>query len=463
MRRALALVPLLALAGCMAPDTPRPEAAVVAPPAGWREAPGGMATVDAAWWSAFHDPVLTALVERALADNVDIAVAVARVREARAQERLSRSALFPTLDASAGATHSRSVSALGAATEGSSAQPAMQAAYEVDLFGRIADQVSAGRSAWLASTAARDAARLSVASAAASGYIALLGLDARRKVVLETIGARAEALRLARSRAEAGYTSQLELRQAEAEYEGAGLILPQVDLAIARQEHALRLLAGDAPGPVARGASLASLAVPPLPDAGLPSELLRRRPDIAQAEWTLAASDASLSVARKQFLPSVRLSASAGAVFNSGLPDPVTLWSVGGSILAPLFEGGRLRATVEGAAARRDQAAFAYRRAALSAFREVEDALATVASLSRQRAVAEAQRQAIAEALRHATNRYQAGYSSYLEQLDAQRALLAADLALVQLRADQMTALVSLYQALGGGWSGVVEQGLPRQ
>ncbi len=452
MRGMLALMPMLGLAGCMAPATPRPDAAAVAPPVGWRGNPGGAETVDAAWWNGFRDPVLTALVERALAHNVDIAIAVARVQEARAQERLSRAALFPTLDASAGATHSRSVSALGSASEGSSAQPGVQAAYEVDLFGRIADQVSAARNSWLASAAARDAARLSIASAAASGYIALLGLDARRVVVLETIAARAEALRLARSRADAGYTSQLELRQAEAEYQGAALILPQVDLAIARQENALRLLTGDAPGVVPRGVALAALIPPPLPDVGVPSQLLRRRPDIAQAEWTLAASDASLSAARKQFLPSVNLSASAGAVFSSGLPDPITLWSVGGSILAPLFEGGRLRANVEGAAARRDQAAFAYRKAALTAFREVEDALAAVASLSRQRATAEAQREAIAQALRHAINRYQAGYSGYLEQLDAQRALLSADLALVQLRADQLSALVALYQVLGGGW-----------
>ncbi|MEJ7933212.1 efflux transporter outer membrane subunit [Sphingobium sp. AN558] len=461
MRAGFALLPLAVLAGCAAPDSPRPDAAAVAPPPDWRSGLAGAAAVDGAWWDAFRDPALTALVERSLANNVDIAMAVARVREARAQESLARAALFPTLDASAGTTHARSVSALGVASEGSSAQPGVQAAYEVDLFGRIADQVSAARNAWLASAAARDAARLSVASSAASGYITLLGLDARRRVVLETIVSRAEALRLARSRARAGYTSELELRQAEVEYEGAALILPQVDLAIARQENGLRLLAGDVPGPVTRGTSLAALVGPPLPDAGLPSDLLRRRPDIAQAELSLAASDASLSVARKQFLPSLRLSASTGAVFSSGLPDPVTLWSVGGSILAPLFEGGRLRANVEGAAARRDQAAFAYRRAALTAFREVEDALAAVASLSRQRATAEAQRLAIAQALRHATNRYQAGYSSYLEQLDAQRALLSADLALVQVRADQMTSLVALYQVLGGGWSGVAEEGAP--
>lgn len=454
MRRlAPLLLSLAGLSGCALPDTPPQPGAAVAPNFGWRTDMPGQDAVDARWWQGFGDPAMIALVDGALANNVDIAIAVARVREARGQEGLARAALLPTLDASLGASRARAVNPFGQPSESSAAQPLVQAAYEVDLFGRISDQASAARSAYLASEAARDAVRLSVAAATASGYVALLGLDARREVVRSTISARQESLRIARSRAEAGYTSQLELRQAEGEYQAAALILPQVDAAIARQENALRLLAGDVPGPVARGRSLATLASPPIPAQGLPSELLRRRPDIAQVEWTLAASDATLSVARKQFLPSLRLAASAGAVFSSALPDPISIWSVGSSVLAPLFEGGRLRAGVDVAAARRDQAAFAYRKSALTAFREVEDALANVESLRRQRVIADAQRAAIADALRHAHNRYRAGYSSYIEELDAQRALLSADLGLVQLRADQANALIALYQVLGGGWS----------
>lgn len=454
MRRAVILLSL-PIAGCLAPATPRPEAATVAPPAQWLNGLPGQDTIDRQWWQAFGDPSMTQLVDAAIAHNVDIAIAVARVREARAQEVLARAQLVPTLDASAGASRARAVSALGLPSEATSAQPAVQLAYEVDLFGRISDQVTAARSNWLASKAARDATQLSVAAATASGYITLLALDARREVVRGTIAARSESLRIARSRAEVGYTSQLELRQAEAEYQAAVLILPQVDLAIVRQQNALRLLTGDVPGAIARTGSLARLTTPALPVQGLPSELLRRRPDIGQAELALAASDATLSAARKQFLPSLRLAVSGGAVFNSLLADPITIWSVGGSVLAPLFEGGRLRAGVETAAARRDQSAFTYRKTALTAFREVEDALANVASLGNQRTIAEAQRAAIAEARRHASNRYRAGYSSYLEELDAQRALLQADLGLVQLRSDQMTALVTLYQALGGGWEPV--------
>jgi NodT family efflux transporter outer membrane factor (OMF) lipoprotein len=454
-RLGLLLLPVAVLSGCAMPVTAPAVDAAVAPNAGWRTDMPGQDAVETRWWQGFGDPALERLVDAALADNVDIAIAVARIREARAQESLARASLLPTLDANAGGSHGRSVNAFGQPVEGSSAQPLVQAAYEVDLFGRISDQVSAARSGYMASVAARDAVRLSVAAATATGYVTLLALDARREVVRNTIAARLESLRIARSRAEAGYTSQLELRQAEAEYHAAALILPQVELAIARQENALRLLVGVVPGPVERGGTLAGLIAPRTPEQGLPSELLRRRPDLAQAELTLAASDATLAVARKQFLPSVRLTASAGAVFNSALPDPISIWAIGGSVLAPLFQGGRLRAGVETSAARRDQAALAYRRAALTAFREVEDALANVDSLRRQRAVAEAQRAAIADALRHAHNRYRAGYSSYLEELDAQRTLLSADLALVQLRADQANALIILYQTLGGGWSDV--------
>ena len=453
--RALApwLLSVACLSGCALPDTAPQPGAAVTPNASWRTDMPGSEQVDARWWQGFGDPAMTALVEAAIANNVDIAIAVARVREARAQEGLARAAMLPTLDVGASASHARSVNPFGQPSESSAAQPAIQAAYEVDLFGRISDQASAARSAYLASEAARDSVRLSVAAATASGYVALLGLDARREVVRATIAARQESLRIARSRAQAGHTSQLELRQAEAEYQAAALILPQVDVAIARQENALRLLAGDVPGPVERGRALATLAIPAVPEQGLPSDLLRRRPDIAQAELVLAASDATLSAARKQFLPSLRLAASGGAVLSSALPDPISIWSVGSSILAPLFQGGRLRAGVDLAASRRDQAAFAYRRTALTAFREVEDALASVESLRRQRSIAEVQRVAIADALRHAHNRYRAGYSSYIEELDAQRALLSADLNLVQLRADQTNALIALYQALGGGWN----------
>ena len=364
----------------------------------------------------------------------------------------ARAAFFPTLDAGAGALRERIVSPFGKPEVQSAAQPQVQAAYEVDLFGRIADTASAARSAYFASQAARDAVRLSIAGAVASGYITLRALDARLDVARQTLAARADSLRLARSRVNNGYSPALELAQTEAEYQATAQIIPQIQLGIARQEDGLRLLLGTEPGDVPRGAALAALRSPAVPD-GLPSDLLRRRPDLAQAEYQLAAADASLSAARKRFLPQVRLSGSAGAAFSTLLADPITLWTVGGSVLAPIFQGGRLRAGAESAAATRDQAAFAYRRTALGAFREVEDALAAVKRSDEQVQIVARQRDALANGLRLATNRFRAGYSPFLEQLDAQRGLLSAELALVQTQSDALTARVTLYQAMGGGWS----------
>lgn len=451
MRKGLAALAPVLLASCAAPDTPAPEAAAVVPPATWRTDAGPTAPIAADWWRGFGDLRLSALVERALANNPDIGIAAGRLREARAQEMLARASLVPSLDLGVSAARSRSLSAFGTANEGTVVQPAFQASYELDLFGRVANQVEAARLGAEASEAARDTVRLSIAAATASGYVTLRGLDARLAIVRQTATARAEALRIARNRAEAGYTSQLELRQAEAEYRAATQIIPQAELAISRQENALSLLLGESPRAIVRGLALESIARPPAPE-GLPSDLLRSRPDIAQAERTLAASDASLAAARAQFLPQIRLTASAGAIASSALGDPVGLWSLGGSVLAPIFQGGRLRAGVESAAARRDQAAFGYQRTVLTAFREVEDNLAAVTRLAQQRTELEAQRAALADALRHATNRYEAGYSSYIEQLDAQRNLLAIELSLVQLEVDQLNALVALHQAVGGGW-----------
>jgi multidrug efflux system outer membrane protein len=450
MRR-LVLLTAGVLAACAGPTPPPPEASVT-PPAAWRTDLAATAPSKAGWWRDLGDPVLSGLVERALANNTDIAVAAARVREARAQERLARSQLSPSLDLGVGAARSRSVGPLGTPTESTSVQPVFQAAYELDLFGRLQPQVRAARESRLATQAGADAAALTVSAAVASGYVTLRALDARLVVTRATLASRAEALHIARDRARLGYTSQLELRQAEAEYEGTAVIVPQVELQVARQENALSVLVGDAPRAIERGRTLSELLPPPIP-AGLPSDLLRRRPDIAQAEFTLAAADESLAAARAQFLPQVRLTGSAGEVLSSALGDPVAIWSIGGSILAPIFNGGRIEAQVGAAAARRDQAAFAYRRTALTAFREVEDSLAAVQRLAEQRARLEAQRVALADALRHAANRYQAGYSTYLEQLDAQRALLNVELSLVQAEADQLNALVALHQAMGGGWA----------
>ncbi|RYF91736.1 MAG: RND transporter, partial [Caulobacteraceae bacterium] len=261
MRR---LLPLLltgavALQACATTATPVPATAAVAAPAAWRTDPGPAVAIDKAWWTGFGDPVLTRLVETAVASNTDIAIAAARVDEARAQTRVSRAALLPTLDAGAGAQDARSLNAFGQPTTAYSAQPQLTFAYEVDLWGRLRDQDRAARAGLQASRDARDAVALSVAAATANGYIVLRGLDARLVTAGETLAARTEALRLAKSRADAGYTSRLELKQAEGEYQAAAQQIPTLKLAISRQENALSLLLGQAPADIPRGANLFAL------------------------------------------------------------------------------------------------------------------------------------------------------------------------------------------------------------
>lgn len=450
MRAAVLLVALVA-AGCAGPRPQSPAAAEVTAPPGWRTAARVDDAVTGRWWQGFGDPVLTRLVENALAHNVDIALAATRVAEARGQFDLARAQRRPDLGAGVGAERERSVSPFGLPEIQTAAQAALSVSYDIDLFGRLARLSAAARASLLASEAERDAVRLAVAASVADGYIGLLGLDARLEVLRETLAARADSLHLAQRRAEAGYAPMLDLRQAEAEYRATGQLIPAAELAVSRQENGLSLLLGENPGAITRGRNLAALTLPSAP-AGLPSSLLRRRPDIAQAEQQVVYADRTLDAARAAFLPDFELTGSAGYVASTLLGSPIGVFALGGNILTPLLDGGRLRAQQRVVAARRDQAAFAYRRTALGAFREVDDALAAVRRLDEQERALGLQREALAQSLQLATNRYRAGYSPYLEQLDAQRSLLSAELALVQVRADRLTAAVTLFQALGGGW-----------
>jgi NodT family efflux transporter outer membrane factor (OMF) lipoprotein len=444
-----ALTSVLLLSACAPALQDAPQGASVAAPIAWRTDLGVTAPVEAQWWQAFGDPQLSALVEKARANNPDVQIAAARVEEARATERGSRGLLLPSLGLGVDGAARREVSPFGQGLNSLAAQPAFRASYELDLFGKNAARIDAASANVAASEASEEAARLSVTAATATGYITLLALDARLVVLDETVAARQQALKFARDRAEVGYTSQLELRQAEAEYQAAVQLVPQLKAQIARQENALAVLTGELPGAITRGGTLDALRQPAAP-ATLPSELLRRRPDIAAAEYRIAAADAQMRAARAQFMPSINLGASAGLAISDLLADPISLWSLGGSILAPIFQGGRLTAQLDGAAAQRDQAAWAYRSAALNAFREVEDRMAVLANLTEQETSLRAQRVAVADALRHASNRYRAGYTAYIEQVDAQRALLGVDLSLIQTRADELTTLVGLYQAVGG-------------
>lgn len=440
------------LAGCMPALKPAPELARVTPPAAWREPSEATVAVDPQWWRSFGDPRLSGVVDAALARNSDVLIALARVDEARAQAEAAEAARVPALDLAVGVRAGRTLESIGI-SHSRAIQPSLQASWEPDIFGRIRNQVRAAGLQYRATQAERDAAALAVAAGAAQNYVALLALDAQLSITRETVASRAEALRLATDQARVGYISQLQLTQAQSEYQSVLQSVPELELAVRRQENAVRLLAGELPGDVARGKAFEALLLPPVPEA-LPSQLLARRPDIAQRELVLAASDTALALRRQAFLPQISLSAQLGSVLVSALDyDPVRIWSIGGSVLAPLFEGGRLTAQYEAAASQRDQAAFAYRRAVLTAFSEVENALAGVPRLRDQVGHALQRREILTRSLGYARDRYRAGYASYLEELDAQRNLYQVELNLVTLRRTQIDNLIALYRALGGGWS----------
>lgn len=450
----IALLAAAALAACA--ERPLTKAPAPAAPAVWRHA-AGTAALQADWWQGFGDATLAQLVREALAHNQDLRQAAARVAEAHALAAAQHAAFWPSLDAGVGAARSRSISDVTLKPYlATGHQELFQAAYEVDLWGRIDALARAADDGEEASRAARDSVALSVAASVAQAYIGLLELDAQMALARRLLASRDRTVALMRQRREQGYISSLELAQVEAERHAGAQALPQLTRALERQEAQLNLLLGRVPGPVERGGELAALRPCALPDAGLPSELLRRRPDIHGAEMQVAASDAQLAAARTQWLPSLRLNASLGRTGASVLRgDPFTIWSLGGSVLAPIFNGGRLQALAKASEARRDQALAAYERSVLGAWAEVEVQLNSHEQQEIQLREALAQRQATAEALRIAGRRTREGHASALDERLAERNLLAVEQGVVSLRSGLLQTQVALFRALGGGWSGV--------
>ncbi|THD63860.1 efflux transporter outer membrane subunit [Phenylobacterium sp.] len=454
MKRLTLLVGAALLAGCAGVRPPIPAEAAFTAPAAWRS-PGALAGAGPdPWWTSFGDLALTRVVETALAHNDDVAIAAERVEEARSQYRLAAAERLPDLVGGGQGGRVRDVNpGFGIPEEQNFGGVTVTATWDLDLFGRLRSASRAARASLLASQDARDGVRLAVAASAAQAYLNLRALDARLGVLQDTLQARGEALRVIRRRADAGYAAQLDLRQAEAEYHSAEQLVPATQLAIRRQEDALSLLLGESPSEIPRGVALTALE-PPVVPGGMPSSLLRRRPDVAAAEQQMVAADRSLDAARAAFMPRLQLSVQGGGVVADLIEqNPTGTFNLAAGLLGPIFDAGRLRAQEGIVAARRNEAAFAYRKTALSAFRDVEDALAGVRRSAEQERALVQTRDAYAAALKLATSRYRSGYAPYLDQIDAERALLSAQLTLVQARVDRLDAAVSLFQGLGGGWS----------
>jgi NodT family efflux transporter outer membrane factor (OMF) lipoprotein len=450
------LAAALALAGCAA-SVPPPPASTLQTPAAWRTVagPGQGGAVEQQWWRAFGDPALTALVGQALERNGDLRIARARVAQYRALVGVASAAQKPNVFVDSAPTRTRQLAYNGVPYVTNVYQAEFQASYEIDVWGRLAAATDAATATYQAEQANADAAALSIAATVASGYLNLRGLDAQLALTEATLKLRQQSQDLARKQFDVGYSSRLEWLQAQAEYQTTAEQVPQLRRAIFEQENALAILTGGNPGPIARGAELAELAPPAVPE-GLPSELLRRRPDIARAELNLVAVNANLRATRDQLLPSFKLTV-VGGVQSLGWDDflnaPNALWRLTGAVTAPVFEGGRVQHQTDSVAAQRDQLIFAYENAVRAAFAETDNSLGAISRLKEQAIQNDARRATAAETLRIAHNRYRNGYASYLEELDAQRTLYNADVGRLQLKTRILVASVDLYRAMGGGWA----------
>jgi multidrug efflux system outer membrane protein len=443
------------------PDYQRPD---VSAPAAYRDtAPSSASTtLTPDWWTAFNDPALNALETRALSANQDLRAALARVEQARALAGVARSTYLPSLAADPSLSRDRFSRTVDNATPDSTTTThrlSLDLSWELDLFGRVRRLNQSARADLDAAGATFAAARLSLTAEVATTHFTLRALDRELDIVSQTTAVRRDALQLIQARVNQGTADDVALARAETEL--ASTEADAAALAIRRSatQNALAVLLGE-PAPSSDLSTLnpqlsTSLPPPAIP-AGLPGDLLTRRPDIAAAERSLAAASARIGVAKSAFFPSIALTGAAGyasADINDLIKPDSRLWSFGPSIYLPLFQGGRNKANLARSRAVYDEAAAKYQQNVLVALREVQDALTATRLLGDQ---ASAQSRAVASARRGAElsqKRYDAGFVSYFEVVDAQRTALAVERADAQLAGQRWITHVALIKALGGGWS----------
>lgn len=451
IRPTAGLLTILCLAGCVVgPDYQRPEIPL---PETYHRAPASAESIaDVQWWKIFDDPQLVALIEEALRDNLDLAIAAAQILEARAQLAAARSPIYPQLSGQGEVARSNAT-----LTSQSSFFAALTLSWEIDFWGRYARATEAARAALLASDEGRSVVIASLVAGVAQQYLQLAGLRQRLDVVQRTAEAQRDSLRLIQQLAKQGVQSAAEERQAESQLLATEAQVPGLERQIAQSEDALAVLLGKAPRAFDTGSGLPQVAVPPQVPAGMPSELLARRPDLRQAEQQLIAANANIGVARALFFPSIALTGVLGRTSDT-LRGVVSsrgnsIGSLSAGVTVPIFRGGELTANYEAAQARAQQATLAYRRTILIALQEVADALV---AYDRDRVEADINRRRVTvttDVLHLANLRFRSGVISFLEVLDAQRQLLSAQLDLNAAELNQRLSAVQLYRALGGGWS----------
>jgi multidrug efflux system outer membrane protein len=461
MRRlAFASIVCVLLAGCMVgPDYVKPK--VDAPEKFRFQDAEAHDTANTLWWKQFDDPVLDNLIAEALAHNKNVQIVAANVEQAAAVLTQTRSQFLPQVGYRGSAARQRANETnFGPVIERLITNPqnsyevVASASWEIDLWGRIRRQTEAASANLLATRQAQRGVILSLVAQVANAYLQLRALDAQLEIANKTLAAYGETLKLFELRFKYGQLSQMNVEQARSRYESAATQIPQIRTGIAQTENGLSILLGRNPGEIARGKNIQTLAIPAVP-AGMPSELLVRRPDIAQSEQQLIAANAQIGAAKALYFPSISLTGAFGTS-SSELSDlfsgPSRVWNYGGSITGPIFKGGAIKAQVAQTEAARKSALLSYEATIQSAFADVDNALAAHQQILLQLDAQERLVKALGEYERLAQLQYDGGYTPYSTVLQAQQELFPQQLNLAQARYSAHSALVNLYKAMGGGW-----------
>jgi len=413
---------------------------------------------DLPWWDVFADPVLQGLVKGALEGNYDLQAAIARIEQARAQIGVAASQFFPQAGyqgiASRGRIPGGVISTTIPAATFNTFLGALNVAWELDIWGRIRRSTEAAQAQYLANEEARRGVVVTLVSDVATNYFQLLELDRELAIAHESADTYRRTLDSFTKRYVGGTDTKISTSRAAANLQQSLATVAALERQITQQENAISVLLGTNPEPIQRGTPLVSQPVPVTP-LGLTTDLLRRRPDIRQAEQTMIAANAGIGVAVANFFPTIGLSTIYGGASNkigSVLKDSASLWNIAANLSGPIFQGGKLVESYYAQKAYWDETIAGYRSKIVEAFREVADALAAQDRLAEQRTAQEAQVAALRDAVRLSAARYDTGLTNYVEVLDAEQLLYPAESALGQTRRDQLVAVVNLYKALGGGW-----------
>ncbi len=410
---------------------------------------------DLPWWQAFQDPKLQVLIRTALKQNYDLQLATERINAGRAIVAVTRSSLFPQVSGngnfSGGKEHLEQ-------SKYNFLLLTADAAFQLDFFGRLRRATEAARAQLLATEDARQVVILTLVSDLATDYFTLLQLDLQLQITRDTVKTQTDSVKLTNLRLQRGVGTKLDVLQAQQVLDTANAQIPDLERQLAQEEDAISILLGNYPQDVPRGLPLVEQSLPPSVPPGLPSSIIDRRPDIREAEQILIAANADIGVAKAQFFPQISLTGSAGgsfgrsSAFSSLMTSQLGIWSYGAQVSQPIFTGGALKGNLRLAESQHEQALIAYRQTIQRAFGEVSDALTGYEKFHQVRSRQQNTVADLQETVRISTLRYAGGTTTYLEVLDGQRSLFAAELTLAAARGDEYRSLVQLYKALGGGW-----------